>query len=801
MTERPLSRILHRLAEAGCRPILRGGSWQSLCPAHDDRRPSLWLREGEDATALLRCHAGCRTERILEKLGLGWKDLFADGHEPRKGSPRQQRQAQKPGDPLTWWAERSGVPKEWLERLPIEEGGDHIRFRFGNLPTAKARAPGSKGFWLVRDAETGEWRPKAPDDGAQMPPFWPLPPDHMPPVAVVTEGESDVCVVLYAIEGLGLGEKAAAISVTQGAGQRPTPEAIDALIRRGCRALLLVPDVDQAGQDFARGWAEAARQRGLGVAVLDLLAEGLADPLRAEKDARDAFRRQPTKTMAALKETIEALAQAEAPNFTSDIIPPVVGSKVPTAAELRAEAPKEFPWLPVLGQEGFIWEGSVALLSGYPKVGKSTFLTWVMLEWAAAGRRVHVLTEEGLEVWRRRLSAMPDGPWERVTVQPALGLGIEGLCQALRDVDADIFVVDTLRKVAPLGSFRDTAEVNAAFVSILSAHQEAQARRGGPVTLVLSHHDRKSSEGAEEGQRVADSHVIFGSVDTILELVREEGNRRLLRGWGRLVEPPTVIIEMAEDGALRILGSPQDVALEEVKGKVLGALQEVEGWLKTKEVREALPTPRPSDDQVRRALLELARKGLVERAPPLSEGTRQGVTYRWRLAPGQPNFTSDEGGCNSGSKVAPAPCPRCGGEAEALRGGAKAQCLRCLLVFPLPSLEALLAQEGFEPEDGPQTQGEFPNKGRLPEQGFPNTEPGSGQEFPNRPPEFPNRARVSEHDFLNGGRLSERPKGVSEQPAPGVSEHPAGVSEHLEGLSEHRGGVSEHEVSERRCPG
>jgi hypothetical protein len=43
--------------------------------------------------------------------------------------------------------------------------------------------------------------------------------------------------------------------------------------------------------------------------------------------------------MAALREAVEGLAQ-EAPNFTSDMIPPAVGSKVPTAAELRREAPR-----------------------------------------------------------------------------------------------------------------------------------------------------------------------------------------------------------------------------------------------------------------------------------------------------------------------------------------------------------------------------------------------------------------------------------------------------------------------------
>jgi hypothetical protein len=658
-----LEQVIDRLASLGCNPKGRNGTWRALCPAHSDRKPSLSIAQGDDGKILLHCHAGCDPQTVLERLQLPWRALFPDGGQHRNGSDQdQRRQGKKVNDPLGWWSKRCNVPQSVLARLPIEDGGGHIRFRFGSLSIAKARAPGSKGFWLAHDAETGEWRPKAPDDDVPIPPFWPLLPDHVPPVAVLTEGESDACVALYALMGTGLGEKAVAISVTQGAKQEPTSEAIDALIRRGCRGLLVVPDVDQVGRDFARRWAEAARQRGLAVAVLDLLAEGLVDPLRAEKDLRDAHRRQPLRVMAAIKEAIVALAE----NLTSNHIPPPVGGEVSTsgpgavsAAELRGAQAEPLKWLPFLGEEGFIWEGSVVLLSGYPKVGKSTLLAWLALEWARIGKRVHVLTEEGLEVWRRRLASLPDGPWERVTIQPALGLGVEGLCQVLRDVDADILMVDTLRKVAPLGSYRDSAEVNAAFVDILAAHQEAQAKRGRPVTLVICHHDRKSSEGAEEGQRVADSHVLLGSTDTVLEVVREEGNRRLLRGWGRLVEPPTVIIEMAEDGALRILGSPQDVALVEVKRKVLDVLQEAEGWVKTKDVREALPTPRPSDEQVRRALLELAREGSVERDPPLSEGTRPGVTYRWRLRPESPtgNLTSNGQGYIVGGKVAPADSP------------------------------------------------------------------------------------------------------------------------------------------------
>ncbi len=640
MREGPFAIILARLEELGCRPRRRGRQWVALCPNHPDRCPSLSLREAEDGRVLLKCMAGCDTQAVLARLSIGWDALFPPEERRNGGDRHQQQQGKRPqvqeegGWPtedaaFKWLHEKTGCPRVLAGVLGVRYQDEGLCLTW---PGIQAR--------MVRRGPRASWTWEAEEHEGQRPDLWPLP-IFLARSIWLTEGPTD-CLALRAA-GL------PAYASVKGAG-RDLGLVLKALKEAGMEEVVIVYDLDGAGRSGAEKAAKAARAAGLRVREVELPSY-LA--LVGGKDVCDLLATL-GGDVRRLREVIEALAQA-APNFTSAIIPPGVGSKVPTAAELRAEAPKELPWLPFLGREGFVWEGSVTLLSSYPKTGKSTLLAWLALEWAKLGRKVRILSEEGLEIWRRRLSAMPDGPWERVTIQPALGLGIAGLCQVLRDVDADIFLVDTLRKVAPLGSFRDSAEVNAAFVAILSARQEAQAKRGRPITLVLAHHDRKSSEGAEEGQRVADSHVVFGSVDTVLELVRGEGSRRLVRGWGRLVEPPTVIIEMAEDGALRILGSPQEVALEEVKEKVLGVLEEAEGWLTTKEAREALPTPRPSDDQVRRALLELARGGLVERAPPLSEGTKQGVTYRWRLAPGQPNLTSDDRGCDSGSKVATAP--------------------------------------------------------------------------------------------------------------------------------------------------
>jgi hypothetical protein len=51
------------------------------CPVHDDRRPSLSIR-GADAKALLHCFAGCQPERVVEALGLEWRDCFDDDFNP-----------------------------------------------------------------------------------------------------------------------------------------------------------------------------------------------------------------------------------------------------------------------------------------------------------------------------------------------------------------------------------------------------------------------------------------------------------------------------------------------------------------------------------------------------------------------------------------------------------------------------------------------------------------------------------------------------------------------------------------------
>ena len=50
--------------------------WSALCPAHEDKKPSLSIGLSEDGKVLLHCHAGCSHKEILAALNLQEKDLF-----------------------------------------------------------------------------------------------------------------------------------------------------------------------------------------------------------------------------------------------------------------------------------------------------------------------------------------------------------------------------------------------------------------------------------------------------------------------------------------------------------------------------------------------------------------------------------------------------------------------------------------------------------------------------------------------------------------------------------------------------
>jgi len=65
-------------------------SYQACCPAHNDKGPSLSIRETEDGRVLVHCFAGCSVHEVLSAVGLEISDLFppsAVGHYGREKRP------------------------------------------------------------------------------------------------------------------------------------------------------------------------------------------------------------------------------------------------------------------------------------------------------------------------------------------------------------------------------------------------------------------------------------------------------------------------------------------------------------------------------------------------------------------------------------------------------------------------------------------------------------------------------------------------------------------------------------------
>lgn len=87
----PIDVVLQRLDKVKANGA---GKWKACCPAHDDKDPSLSIREASDGKVLLHCWASCDTESIVAAIGLTIRDLFPDSGQQhvRRGPSKAAQQ-------------------------------------------------------------------------------------------------------------------------------------------------------------------------------------------------------------------------------------------------------------------------------------------------------------------------------------------------------------------------------------------------------------------------------------------------------------------------------------------------------------------------------------------------------------------------------------------------------------------------------------------------------------------------------------------------------------------------------------
>lgn len=200
------------------------GQWMGRCPAHEDKTPSLSVKEGQDGAILVKCHGGCATEAVVAALGLELADLF---------QPREK-------------AEKKEIVATYDYRgLDGEVRFQAVRFRPKGF---RQRKPDGKGDW--------EWSVK----GVELCVYkWPE--LQGKPAIMICEGEKDV----EAAWALGL----PATCNPMGAGKW-RDAYVEQLQRVGVQRVAIVPDNDAVGREHAEAVALACRAAKLGVRVVHL---------------------------------------------------------------------------------------------------------------------------------------------------------------------------------------------------------------------------------------------------------------------------------------------------------------------------------------------------------------------------------------------------------------------------------------------------------------------------------------------------------------------------------------------------
>ncbi len=281
----------------------------------------------------------------------------------------------------------------------------------------------------------------------------------------------------------------------------------------------------------------------------------------------------------------KALTEADRPGFQSqNSFPPykgVVGKETnfwPVKAEaFLAEEPEPIVWV----WDQFLPEGGLALVTAFMKVGKSTFIYFLLvaiaqgrpfLEYATKQGGVLILAVEehprDVRLRLRRLGACPEDPiylhTGRLDCNPAT---MAALRDFITDHEISLVVLDTL---GLYWTIKDENN-NAAVVQQCSPFLDLARETGCCVVLV--HHDRKA--GGEEGRGIRGGSALLGLVDQAIMLDKRQGgnkDQRMLRTVGRYAEtPPELVLELAEE-EYRNLGTPEEVGRDANMMKVWAVL-------------------------------------------------------------------------------------------------------------------------------------------------------------------------------------------------------------------------------------
>jgi 5S rRNA maturation endonuclease (ribonuclease M5) len=287
-----------------------GDGWTARCPAHDDRRNSLSIGEGEGGRTLLKCHAGCALDDILAAAHLEHTDLFPE-HTKKTDSRIVATYDYRDAGGLLLYQQVRLQPKDFRSRRPAGGNGKWI-WNLGNEHRVLYRLPDVQGKTTI----------------------------------YVTEGEKDVD-RLYSV-GIPATTNAGGAGKWRG-------KYVQQLKAASVEQTVVLPDNDEPGQKHAEDIARSCHAAGLRVKVVSL------PNLPPKGDVSDWLEAH-TKD-----ELIQFVKATELYSPTVATAEPPTSGRVVTLTPASTITPRPVRW----GWQDRLALGTFNLLGGREGIGKS----------------------------------------------------------------------------------------------------------------------------------------------------------------------------------------------------------------------------------------------------------------------------------------------------------------------------------------------------------------------------------------------------------------------------------------------
>ena len=123
--------------------------------------------------------------------------------------------------------------------------------------------------------------------------------------------------------------------------------------------------------------------------------------------------------------------------------------------------------------------------------------------------------------------------------------------------------------------------------------------------------------------------------------LKPPGRTGMTSGGPRLIEAKEGLYEKVADGEFIFLGDPDAVRLGDVTARLRPLLTDV--WQSTDEIWSGMDEPKPSKEQVRVALTDLAKQKAALRDPSIDSGPKHGKAHRWKRSDAGSGEVSDTG--------------------------------------------------------------------------------------------------------------------------------------------------------------